>query len=233
MAFCYIPCAARTLNLIIEDGLRTAKPLISRLREFVLELNTSPVIASDFKQTTSVYQEGSWNFPIDVSTRWSGKYAMLDIARKASKSIDAVIRKHEGSLASNYMLLNPEEKVAVSIMHLYLEPFHKTTNNICTSKFPTVGLVLFFMVDVFEMIAACRGSWHAPDWLKCCAENMAEKGRIYNDQVHNIIHFHGCNPRSKDQRGTYPRKFQIGKQSQRSKGLFREALFEYPFSNTG
>ncbi|MCL7049954.1 hypothetical protein MKW94_020794 [Papaver nudicaule] len=229
MAFCYIPCAARTLNLIIEDGLRTAKPLISRIRELVLELNTSPVIASDFKQTTSVYQEGSWNFPIDISTRWSGKYAMLDIARKvifrvhyvycdiivifvcillfrerilflstnlisvitlqASKSIDAVIRKHEGSLASNYMLLNPEEKVAVSIMHLYLEPFHKTTNNICTSKFPTVGLVLFFMVDVFEMIAACRGSWHAPDWLKCCAEDMAEKGRIYNDQVHNIYTF--------------------------------------------
>ncbi|KAI3983110.1 hypothetical protein MKX01_035391 [Papaver californicum] len=162
-------CSARTLNLIIEDGLRNAKPVISKIREFVLELNTSLAISSDFKQTTSAYQEGSWEFPID-----------------AYKSMDAVIRKHEESLASSCMLLNPGEKVSISIMHLFLEPFQKTANNICTSKFPTVGLVLFFMNHVFEMIAACRGSRHTPDWLKNCAEDMAIKGRIYNDQVHNF-----------------------------------------------
>ncbi|KAI3838368.1 hypothetical protein MKW92_013352, partial [Papaver armeniacum] len=62
-----------TLNLIIEDGLRYAKPVISKIREFVLELTTSQAISSDFKQTTSAYH---------VSTRWSGSYAMLDIRRK-------------------------------------------------------------------------------------------------------------------------------------------------------
>ncbi|KAI3880976.1 hypothetical protein MKX03_007822 [Papaver bracteatum] len=209
MAFCYIPCAARTLNLIIEDGLRNAKPVISKIREFVLELNTSPKISSDFKQTASAYQEGSWEFPIDVSTRWSGSYAMLDIARKASKSMDAVIRKHADTLDGSCILLNPGEKVSVSIMHLFLEPFQKTASNICTSKFPTVGLVLFFMDHVFEMISACRGSRNAPDWLKNCADDMEVKGKIYNDQVQSLYTYMAVilDPRIKV--GLIPERFKL------------------------
>ncbi|KAJ4962079.1 hypothetical protein NE237_021989 [Protea cynaroides] len=185
--FCYIPCAARTLNLIIEDGLRTAKPVISKIREFVLEMNASLEISEDFQQTAAEYQEGSWKFPLDASTRWSGNYMLLDIVRKASKSMDAVIRKHEEILGSRNMLLNHAEKSAVNIMHAYLEPFYKTTNNICTSKVRTVGLVLFFMDHVAEIIAACRDSRHNPDWLKGAADDMAKKVRSYNTQVYNVF----------------------------------------------
>jgi hypothetical protein len=80
--FCYIPCAARTLNLIIDDGLRTTKPVISKIREFVLELNASFEMHTDFIQLTTAYQEGNWKFPLDASARWSGNYQMLDIVRK-------------------------------------------------------------------------------------------------------------------------------------------------------
>lgn len=80
--FCYIPCAARTLNLIIEDGLKTTKPIISRVREFVLEVNGSAEISEDFIQHAAAYQEGSWKLPLDSSTRWSGSYQMLDLSRK-------------------------------------------------------------------------------------------------------------------------------------------------------
>ncbi|KAJ6978355.1 LOW QUALITY PROTEIN: hypothetical protein NC653_030053 [Populus alba x Populus x berolinensis] len=67
--FCYIPCAARTLNLIIEDGLRATKPVISKVREFVLELNSSAKMSEDFIQLTATYQEGSWKFPLETSAR--------------------------------------------------------------------------------------------------------------------------------------------------------------------
>ena len=80
--FCYIPCAARTLNLIIEEGLRTPKPILSKIREFALELNSVPEIAQDFKQLSAIYQEGSWKFPLDTSASWNGYYTMLDIVRK-------------------------------------------------------------------------------------------------------------------------------------------------------
>lgn len=184
--FCYIPCAARTLNLIIDDGLRPTKSIIAKVREFVLELNACLDISEDFVQFTTVYQEGNWKFPLDASARWSGNYQMLDIVRKAGKSMEAVIRKHEETLGSK-MILNSAEKNVVNIVHQYLEPFYKTTNNICTNKVPTVGLVLFFMDHISETIAACRDSRHNPDWLKSAAEDMAKKAKNYSHQVCNIF----------------------------------------------
>lgn len=80
--FCYVPCAAHTLNIIINDGLRTTKSIISKIREFVLEMNASSQISEDFLQFTTAYQEGNWKFPLDASARWSGNYQMLDILRK-------------------------------------------------------------------------------------------------------------------------------------------------------
>ncbi|KAL8150605.1 hypothetical protein V2J09_020413 [Rumex salicifolius] len=136
--------------------------------------------------TATAYHECNCKIPLDTSTRWSGYYQMLDLVRKANKSMDAVIRKHEGTL-ENRMLLSSTEKNAISIIHGYLEPFYKTTNNICTDKAATVGLVLFFMEHISEMISACRESRHWPDWLKCTAEEMAKKSRSYNSQVCNIF----------------------------------------------
>lgn len=186
--FCYIPCAARTLNLIIEDGLRSTKPVISKVREFVLELNSSAKMSEDFIQLTAAYQEGSWKFPLETSARWSGNYQMLDIVCKAGKSMDGVMRKYEETIVGR-MALSPAEKNAVSIVHKYLEPFYKTTNNICTNKLLTIGLVLFFMDHISEMITLCRDSRHSSDWLKNAAEDMATKSRSYTTQVGNIFIF--------------------------------------------
>ncbi|XP_043812364.1 uncharacterized protein LOC110615913 isoform X3 [Manihot esculenta] len=184
--FCYIPCAARALNLIIDDGLRTTKPVISKIREFVLELNSSGEMAEDFIQITTAYQEGSWKLPLETSARWSGNYQMLDLVCKAGKSMDSVIRKYDETLGGR-MVLSSAEKNAVNIVHGYLEPFYKTTNNICTNKLLTIGLVLFFMDHISEMITICRESRHSPDWLKNAAEEMAKKARSYNNQVSNIF----------------------------------------------
>lgn len=100
--------------------------------------------------------------------------------------MDAVIRKYEEMLGSR-MLLSSSDKSVVNIIHQYLEPFYKTTNNICTSKVPTVGLVLFFMDHISETIATCRESRHSPEWLKNAAEEMAKKARSYINQVSNIF----------------------------------------------
>ena len=62
--FCYIPCAAHTLSLIIDDALKTTKPVIAKVREFVQELNASLDTSEDFIQLTTAYQEGSWQFPL-------------------------------------------------------------------------------------------------------------------------------------------------------------------------
>ncbi|KAL4566430.1 hypothetical protein LXL04_030545 [Taraxacum kok-saghyz] len=183
--FFYVPCGARTLNSVIDDGLRSMKSVVPKIREFVLEINSSSEMMEEFSQFTTSYQEGVWKFPLDVSCRWSGTYQMLDIARKAGKSMEMLIRKHEET--HGRLLLNSAEKKAINIMHLYLEPFYKTTNDICTNRLPTLGLVLFFMDHISETIATCLDSRHSPDWLKTAAADMASRIRIYNDQVSNIF----------------------------------------------
>lgn len=105
---------------------------------------------------------------------------------QGGKSMDAAIRKYEETLGSR-MVLSSTEKSVASVVHQYLEPFYKTTNNLCSSQVPTVGLVLFFMDHISETIANCRESRHSPDWLKSAAEEMAKKAKSYIDQVCNIF----------------------------------------------
>ncbi|XWS50686.1 hypothetical protein CRYUN_Cryun12cG0107700 [Craigia yunnanensis] len=181
-AFCYIPCAARTLSLIIDDALRTTKPVIAKVREFVQELNASLDISADFIQLTTAYQEGSWQFPLDASARWSGNYQMLDLVHKAGKSMNAVVRKNEEMLGSR-MLLNDAEKNVVNIVHNYLEPFYKVISEICVNDPPTIGMVIVYMDHISDTIATRK----PPDWLKSAAEDMAKKLRSYNNQVCNIF----------------------------------------------
>ncbi|KAK1297962.1 hypothetical protein QJS10_CPB14g00179 [Acorus calamus] len=182
--FYYLPCAAHTLNLIIEDCLRTPKPVISKIREFVLELNASPEINEEFRQLAAVYPEGSWKFPLDASTRWNGHYTMLDIVRKASLAMDKVIANHEDIFASRNFLLQHSEKSAIVMLCQYLEPFHKVTNNLCSCKAPTIGLVLFFMDHVIETIGACRDNRSYPDWLKSASNEMAKAAQTFCAQVY-------------------------------------------------
>ncbi|CAA2937928.1 zinc finger BED domain-containing DAYSLEEPER isoform X1 [Olea europaea subsp. europaea] len=184
--FCYIPCAARALNTIIDDGLKTTKSVILKIREFVMAMNLSSEISEDFIQFTSAYEEGNWKFPLDTSARWSGNYQMLNVARKASKSMETIIRKYEEQIDSG-LLLNSAEKNVVHIMHKYLEPFYKTINNMCTNGVLTVGLVIFFMDHISEMILMCKNSRQSPDWLKSAAEDMATKAQNYCDQVCNVF----------------------------------------------
>nr|GMD86551.1 zinc finger BED domain-containing protein DAYSLEEPER isoform X1 [Ipomoea batatas]GME13967.1 zinc finger BED domain-containing protein DAYSLEEPER isoform X1 [Ipomoea batatas] len=184
--FCYLPCAAHAMNSIVSDGLRSTKSILSKIREFVLLTNASSEISEEFTHFCLAYQEGNWKIPLDASTRWSGNYQMLDIARKAVKSMETVVRKYDEELGSR-LLLSTAEKNAVNIMHVYLEPFYKTINNICTNKMLTIGLVLFFMDHISEMISTCIESRHSPDWLKSAAEDMSTHARSYNDQVCNVF----------------------------------------------
>lgn len=82
LSFFFIPCAARMLDLIINDALKLVKPIMSRIREFVLELNASSDMAEYFRQIIADYEDDSCQLPLNASARWSGDYTILDLVRK-------------------------------------------------------------------------------------------------------------------------------------------------------
>ncbi|CAH9088354.1 unnamed protein product, partial [Cuscuta europaea] len=98
--YCYLPCAAHALNSIVSDGLRCTKSILSKVREFVLQANTSSKIMEEFVHFCHAYREGSWKNPLDASHRWSGNYQMLDIAHKAVKSMETIVQKYDEELGS-------------------------------------------------------------------------------------------------------------------------------------
>jgi hypothetical protein len=100
LPFCYIPCAARTLEIIIENGLKHVQPLLSKTREFILEINSNQEMMEDFKHWTEVYQEGSWKLPFDHSVTWNGNYNMLDVVKKVLYSTHLNPIFHHGRISS-------------------------------------------------------------------------------------------------------------------------------------
>lgn len=188
LPFCYIPCAARTLKIIIEDGLENVKPVLSKIREFILETNSNQEMMEDFKHWTEVYQEGSWKLPFDHSANWNGNYNMLDVVKKAPNAMDNTIKKVEEIFGPRDWILSAAEKAVVNSLHSYLEPFYKTTTNLCNCKLPTVGLVFFFMDHVFELINVCHDSSHQ-EWLKNIASDMSKTAHNFTSQAYNIYTF--------------------------------------------
>uniref|UniRef100_A0ACD5TSB0 Uncharacterized protein n=1 Tax=Avena sativa TaxID=4498 RepID=A0ACD5TSB0_AVESA len=188
LPFCYIPCAARTLEIIIQDGLKHVKPLLSKTREFILEINSNHEMMEDFKHWTEVYQEGTWKLPFDHSITWNGNYNMLDVVKKAPNAMDNTIKKFEGMFGPRDWVLSAEEKAVLNSLHSYLEPFYKTTTNLCTCKLPTVGLVFFFMDHVFELINICHNSSHQK-LFENIARDMSKTALDFTSQAYNIYTF--------------------------------------------
>lgn len=102
--------------------------------------------------------------------------------------MESTIKKHEETFSSRNLLLSTTEKSAINTLHSYLEPFYKITTNLSTSKVSTVGLALFFMDHVFELIGSCRDSCRQ-EWLKTVADDMAKRVRSFCTQAHNTFTF--------------------------------------------
>lgn len=98
------------------------------------------------------------------------------------------MKKHEETFGTRNLLLTTTEKSVINTLHSYLEPFHKITTNLCTCKVPTIGLLLFFMDHVFEMIGTCRES-SRQEWLKSMADDMVKNARSFSTQVYSLFTF--------------------------------------------
>lgn len=105
LPFCYIPCASRTLKIIIEAGLENAKPILSKIHEFILHINSSQEMMEEFKHWTEVYQEGAWKLPFDQSANWNSEYNMLDVVKKVMHSPFIYICTMAGALLFNSSVL--------------------------------------------------------------------------------------------------------------------------------
>ncbi|XP_078174789.1 BED zinc finger and hAT dimerization domain-containing protein isoform X3 [Carex rostrata] len=226
--FFYIPCGAHALKMILEGGLVNLKPILSKIREFMIEVNSNCDALEDFKQMVALYQEGPLKFPIDTSASWNGDFTMLDLVHKAPNAVDNTMKKHEETIGGGCSLtLPPSEYSAINILHQFLDQFYKTTTNLCTTKIRTVGLVLFFIDHIADLITSCRDD-SCQDWLKTLADDMYNRARSFTGQVYNGFTFMCAilDPRIK--RELVPDALNSDKNLEEARGFF---LREYSKNN--
>jgi Domain of unknown function (DUF4413) len=99
------------------------------------------------------------------------------------------MKKHEDTIGGGCSLtLSPSEYSAINILHQFLDQFYKTTTNLCTTKLRTVGLVLFFIDHIAELITSCRNE-SCQGWLKTLADDMCNRVHGFTGQVYNGFTF--------------------------------------------
>lgn len=99
------------------------------------------------------------------------------------------MKKHEETIGGGCTLtLSSSEYSAINILHQFLDQFYKTTTNLCTTKVRTVGLVLFFIDHIAELITSFRDE-SCQDWLKTLADDMCNRARGFTGQVYNGFTF--------------------------------------------
>ncbi|CAN0879877.1 Putative AC transposase [Linum grandiflorum] len=184
----YLPCAANTLQRLIDSGLSTTKSCISKIRELVLELNSSRELSEEFLKLAKENEKGGWEFPLQTTTRWNGNYHMLDLVIKGGESVKGATKKYEELIGSNKLELSHEEMDKITSIHGFLKLFHNVTDEISKAEFLTVGLVVLYMDYVIQnMRNKDRDS--LPNWLQSSADDMDKKAKEYTTKVNNTTSY--------------------------------------------
>ncbi|KAI5446616.1 hypothetical protein KIW84_014452 [Lathyrus oleraceus] len=87
---------AHPLNLVVKDGLKLAHTSISRVRNAIRFVRSSPHRDLKFKECVEyVGISCKTSVCLDVSTRWNSIYLMLDAAEKFQTAFDKLEGKDE------------------------------------------------------------------------------------------------------------------------------------------
>ncbi|KAJ9547340.1 hypothetical protein OSB04_019883 [Centaurea solstitialis] len=79
--YLHMRCITHTLNLVVRDGLKMADPVVTKLRDTVQWLTSSPARVSKFKELASLLGVGEKSsLCLDVPSRWNSTYMMLQTA---------------------------------------------------------------------------------------------------------------------------------------------------------
>lgn len=149
--FLHMRCAAHILNLVVRDGIRELNSTISKIREAVRHVRSSPGRMAKFKECIELERDNiqcKKMVCLDVSTRWNSTYLMLSIAEKYQRAFDRMGEDPENKLNAPELLDWENARVFVS----FLKTFYDATLNISGSKYVTSNLCFMELYIIQETL---------------------------------------------------------------------------------
>ena len=90
--FIHLRCSAHILNLIVTEGLKEVDDSISKIRNMIRYVKSSPSRLIAFKKCVERRNIQCGQFlTLDVSTRWNSTYLMLSVAEKYQRAFELML----------------------------------------------------------------------------------------------------------------------------------------------
>lgn len=90
--YMHLRCCAHIINLVVRDGLDEQFPSISRIRNAIKYVWSSPARTTTFKDCVDKVKIDCQRKPcLDVDTRWNSMFLMLEMAEKYADAFDKCV----------------------------------------------------------------------------------------------------------------------------------------------
>ncbi|CAB5213586.1 unnamed protein product [Rhizophagus irregularis] len=180
--FKIIRCGAHSIALVVNAGLGKFKPIIDKVRAFIIEVRKSPKKEQELITFATNLNVKYKKLIRDVKTRWNSTFLMLESFLNNKAVIVSLI-----SIGSNFakLDLNDDEWKELQLFCDFLKPFFEFTEEMSGSKYPTFGTLLLLLDHLLEHITIIKNDTSIPKWIKGIAKEMQEKFRCISVNLYN------------------------------------------------
>ncbi|CAB5389087.1 unnamed protein product [Rhizophagus irregularis] len=180
--FKIIRCGAHSIALVVNAGLEKFKPIIDKVRAFIIEVRKSPKKEQELITFATNLNVKYKKLIRDVKTRWNSTFLMLKSFLNNKAVIVSLI-----SIGSNFakLDLNDDEWKELQLFCDFLKPFFEFTEEMSGSKYPTFGTLLLLLDHLLEHITIIKNDTSIPKWIKGIAKEMQEKFRCISVNLYN------------------------------------------------
>ena len=178
-------CAVHILNLIVKDGLVEIKQSISRIRNAVRYVRSSPARAHQFKVCVERERISSnCKVCLDVSTRWNSTYLMLETALVFQKPFDMMDdddATYRTELESDDGVPTWEDWQNAKVLARFLKKFYIATKKLLGSSYVASNGYVHDIVGILT----CMNDWanESDPYVKSMCRKMKEKFDKYYGNV--------------------------------------------------
>ncbi|KAF7113037.1 hypothetical protein RHSIM_RhsimUnG0167500 [Rhododendron simsii] len=178
----HLRCVCHVINLVVQDGLTHIAPQISKIRNAVLFIATSPSRQQEFdKLCTSLYNLKPKNMNSDVQNRWNSTYIMLKSCRKYSDAISGYVNQRYRPCRGS-PLTQADWEIGFEFMK-FLKVFYAATVGCSGVRYPTSCIVLHHL---FNISVNFRRHREHPNFAHACID-MEGKFRKYYEEMPPIF----------------------------------------------
>lgn len=170
--YMHIRCYAQILNLIVCDAFKEHNESISRIRNAVRYVRSSPARLMKFKKCAENERISCDSLMcLDVPTRWNSTYMMLEGAIKFAKAFDRL--ENEEDAYRNDSPPTKEDWANARMLIRFLKVFYNVTLKISGSMYTTSNLVFHEICRIQNCIQLNGNSGNK--MLSTMAKNMKAK----------------------------------------------------------